>query len=180
MADLVCMTKTAWKALLDSIRAKGGTTALMTAAQAKNAVDAIETGGGSSIPDFTLVGTQTITDPVSQLTFTIPIGATQLMIVVSDTIIASRKSYFYWYFNNSVMFYYNVNATSMAPRTAIYGKMTETGGQPDISGITIAGVSTGTLSNVNARDLSVGGTLKLTGYYSDSQLTGGTVSVYWR
>ena len=48
MADLVYMARSAWTALLDSIRAKGGTSALMTAAQAKAAVEAIETGGGGT------------------------------------------------------------------------------------------------------------------------------------
>lgn len=46
MADLVYMARSAWTALLDSIRAKGGTSAPMTAAQAKAAVEDIETGGG--------------------------------------------------------------------------------------------------------------------------------------
>lgn len=46
MADIVYMAKSAWTALLDAIRSKGGTSALMTAAQAKAAVEAIETGGG--------------------------------------------------------------------------------------------------------------------------------------
>lgn len=46
MADLVYMARSAWTALLDSIRAKGGTSAPMTADQAKAAVEAIETGGG--------------------------------------------------------------------------------------------------------------------------------------
>jgi hypothetical protein len=46
MADLVYMARNAWTALLDSIRAKGGTSAPMTAAQAKAAVEAIETGSG--------------------------------------------------------------------------------------------------------------------------------------
>ncbi len=136
--------------------------------------------GGSSVPDFTLVGTQTITESVSQVTFSIPAGTTQLLIVVSATITASRKSWFYWYFNNNVIFYYNANAASMSARNAIYGKMVENGGQSEVSGVTIAGASVGNLSGFVARDLSVGGTLKLTGYYSDSQLTGGTISVYRR
>ena len=46
MADIVYMAKSAWTALLDAIRTKGGTSALMTAAQAKAAVEAIPTGGG--------------------------------------------------------------------------------------------------------------------------------------
>lgn len=45
MADLIYMVKSKWTALLDSIRAKGGTSALMTADQAKAAVDAIPSGG---------------------------------------------------------------------------------------------------------------------------------------
>lgn len=48
MADLVYMARSAWTALLDSIRAKGGTSAPMTADQAKAAVEAIETGGGGT------------------------------------------------------------------------------------------------------------------------------------
>lgn len=51
MADLVYMARSAWTALLDSIRAKGGTSAPMTAAQAKAAVEAIETGGGGMTID---------------------------------------------------------------------------------------------------------------------------------
>ena len=47
MADLVYMARSAWTALLDSIRSKGGTNVPMTAAQAKAAVEAIETGGGA-------------------------------------------------------------------------------------------------------------------------------------
>lgn len=50
MADLIYMAKTKWTALLDSIRAKGGTSALMTADQAKAAVEAIPTGGGGGLP----------------------------------------------------------------------------------------------------------------------------------
>lgn len=49
MADLIYMAKTKWTALLDSIRTKGGTSALMTADQAKSAVDAIQTGGGGGL-----------------------------------------------------------------------------------------------------------------------------------
>lgn len=52
MADLVYMARSAWTALLDSIRSKGGTSAPMTAAQAKAAVEAIETGGAWSWDDF--------------------------------------------------------------------------------------------------------------------------------
>lgn len=44
MADLVYMTKTAWTALLNAIRTKGGTSAPMTAAQAKTAVDVLKVG----------------------------------------------------------------------------------------------------------------------------------------
>lgn len=58
MADLIYMAKTKWTALLDSIRAKGGTSALMTADQAKAAVEAIPTGGGGiekAEGDFTIV-----------------------------------------------------------------------------------------------------------------------------
>lgn len=138
--------------------------------------------GGSSVPDFTLVGTQTITEPVSQVTFSIPAGTTQLLIVVSATITASRKSWFYWYFNNNVIFYYGLSSASasLSARNALYGKMVENGGQSEANGVTLAGASVGNLSGFVARDLSAGGTLKLTGYYSDSQLTGGTISVYWR
>ena len=54
MADIVYMAKSAWTALLDAIRSKGGTSALMTASQAKAAVEAIETGGGGwSIDEIT-------------------------------------------------------------------------------------------------------------------------------
>lgn len=45
MADLIYMAKSKWTALLDSIRAKSGTSALMTADQAKAAIDAIPSGG---------------------------------------------------------------------------------------------------------------------------------------
>lgn len=55
MADLVYMARSAWTALLDSIRAKGGTSAPMTADQAKAAVEAIETGGGIT-PDDIMAG----------------------------------------------------------------------------------------------------------------------------
>lgn len=51
MADLIYMVKSKWTALLDSIRAKGGTSALMTADQAKAAVDAIPSGGGGATVD---------------------------------------------------------------------------------------------------------------------------------
>ncbi len=52
MAGPVYMARSVWTALLDSIRAKGGTSAPMTAAQAKAAVEAIETGdGGTSVND---------------------------------------------------------------------------------------------------------------------------------
>lgn len=164
----------------DAIRAKsGGSSQLAFPAGFVSEIQAIPSGG-SSVPDFTLVGTQTITEPVSQVTFTIPAGATQLLIVVSDTITASKRSYYYWYFNNNVIFYYNGTATSMSARNAIYGKMVENGGQSYADGVTLAGASVGNLQSVQAIDLSVGGTLKLTGYYADSQLTGGTISVYWR
>lgn len=63
MADIVYMAKSAWTALLDAIRSKGGTSAPMTVAQAKAAVEAIETGGGekledlvSSVTSFSLAG----------------------------------------------------------------------------------------------------------------------------
>lgn len=49
MADLIYMAKTKWKALLDTIRAKGGTSTLLTADQAIAAVEAIETGGGGGV-----------------------------------------------------------------------------------------------------------------------------------
>ena len=52
MADLVYMARTAWTALLDSIRSKGGTSALMTAAQAKAAVEAIPSGSSWSWDDY--------------------------------------------------------------------------------------------------------------------------------
>ena len=42
MADLVYMTKSAWKSLLDAIRTKAGSTDRLTAATAKTAVDSIE------------------------------------------------------------------------------------------------------------------------------------------
>lgn len=47
-----------WVDLLDAIREKGGTSALMTSAQAKAAVEAIETGGGADLlaKDVTDVG----------------------------------------------------------------------------------------------------------------------------
>lgn len=48
MAERIYMAKSKWTALLDSIRAKGGTSALMTADQAKAAVDAIPSGGGGA------------------------------------------------------------------------------------------------------------------------------------
>ena len=164
----------------NAIRAKGGTSGQLQFPQGfVSEIQAIPSGG-SSVPDFSLAGTQTITEPVSQVTFSIPAGTTQLLIVVSSTITASKKSYFYWYFNNNVIFYYNGAATSMSARNAIYGKMVENGGQSYADGVTLAGASVSNLQNVQARDLSVGGTLKLTGYYSDSQLTGGTISVYWR
>lgn len=166
--------------IADAIRAKsGGSSQLAFPAGFVSEIQAIPSGG-SSVPDFTLVGTQTITESVSQVTFTIPANTTQLLIVVSATITASKKSYFYWYFNNNVIFYYNLSATSMSARNAIYGKMVETGGQSEANGVTLAGVSVGNLSGVYASNLSAGGTLKLTGYYADSQLTGGTISVYWR
>ena len=57
MADLIYMAKTKWTALLDSIRAKGGTSALMTADQAKAAVDAIPTGGGEDTIEKLFDGT---------------------------------------------------------------------------------------------------------------------------
>ena len=46
MADLIYMAKSKWTALLNAIRTKGGTSALMTVDQAKAAVDAIPSGGG--------------------------------------------------------------------------------------------------------------------------------------
>lgn len=46
MSNSVMMPRDDWVALLDSIREKGGTTDLMTVSQAKDAVEAIETGGG--------------------------------------------------------------------------------------------------------------------------------------
>lgn len=166
--------------LANAIRAKsGGSSKIAFPAGFVSEIQAIPSGG-SSVPDFTLVGTQTITESVSQVTFSIPANTTQILIVVSATITASRKSYFYWYFNNNVIFYYNLNATSMSARNAIYGKMVENGGKSEANGVTLAGASVGNLTGVVAKDLSVGGTLKLTGYYSDSQLTGGTISVYRR
>ena len=52
MADLIYMAKSKWTALLDAIRTKGGTSALMTADQAKAAVDAIPSGGRYTANDF--------------------------------------------------------------------------------------------------------------------------------
>lgn len=166
-------------AIADAINAKTGGSSAMTPAEMADAIAAIPSGG-SSVPDFTLAGTQTITEPVSQVAFSIPAGTTQLLIVLSATITASRKSYFYWYFNNNQIFYYNHNNSSISARNAIYGKMVETGGRSEAGGVILAGVSVSDLYGIYDRDLSVGGTLKLTGYYSDSQLTGGTISVYWR
>ena len=167
----------------NAIRTKsGGSSQLAFPAGFVSEIQAIPSGG-SSVPDFTLVGTQTITESVSQVTFSIPASTTQLLIVVSSAITASRNSWYYWYFNNNLIFYYrnsNRSSPSLSPCSAIYGKMVETGGQSDVSEITIAGVSTDRLESVTARNLSAGGTLKLTGYYSDSRLTGGTISVYWR
>ena len=164
----------------NAIRAKsGGSGQLAFPSGFVSEIQAIPSGG-SSVPDFTLVGTQTITESVSQVTFSIPAGTTQLLIVVSAPITASRKTWFYWYFNNNQIFYYNTNTASLSARNAIYGEMVENGGQSEAKGFTIAGVSVSTLLGLHNSNLSAGGTLKLTGYYSDSQLTGGTISVYWR
>lgn len=168
-------------AIADAINSKTGGSSAMTPVEMADAIAAIPSGG-SSVPDFTLAGTQTITEPVSQVTFSIPANTTQLLIVLSATITASRNSWFYWYFNNNQIFYYGINSASasLSARNAIYGKMVENGGQSEADGITLAGASVGSLSGYSARNLSAGGTLKLTGYYSDSKLTGGTISVYWR
>lgn len=45
MADLIYMAKTVWQSLLDSIREKAGMTDTLTASEAKDAVDSIQTGG---------------------------------------------------------------------------------------------------------------------------------------
>lgn len=50
MADLIYMAKSKWRELLDTIRTKGGTSASMTADQAIAAVEAIPSGGGSTLP----------------------------------------------------------------------------------------------------------------------------------
>lgn len=62
MADIVYMAKQVWTDLLNAIRAKGGTSALMTAAQAKAAVQAIPTGttpAGTKQISITANGTTT-------------------------------------------------------------------------------------------------------------------------
>ena len=72
MADLVYMARSAWTALLDSIRSKGGTSALMAAAQAKAAVEAIETGGGGGNAQFesgTITVASTVSVPKSGMLF---------------------------------------------------------------------------------------------------------------
>lgn len=68
MADLVYMAKSAWQSLLGSIRTKGGTSALMTAAQAIAAVEAIPSGGGGmqliASGTFTGAGVHNVDIPV--------------------------------------------------------------------------------------------------------------------
>ena len=54
MADIVYMSKKAWTALLDAIRAKSGHSGTLTASGAKAAVDSIETGGGAQTYDYPL------------------------------------------------------------------------------------------------------------------------------
>lgn len=61
-----------------------------------------------------------------------------------------------------------------------FKNMVENRGQSIANGVTLAGASVGNLSGVYASNLRAGGNLKLTGYFADSQLTGGTISVYWR
>lgn len=54
MADIVYMSKKAWTALLDAIRAKSGHSGTLTASGAKTAVESIETGGGAQTYDYPL------------------------------------------------------------------------------------------------------------------------------
>lgn len=54
MADIVYMSKKAWTALLDAIRAKSGHSGTLTASGAKSAVESIETGGGAQAYDYPL------------------------------------------------------------------------------------------------------------------------------
>lgn len=84
--DIVYMAKSAWTALLDAIRSKGGTSALMTAAQAKAAVDAIQTGGGDYVADDWLDVTKPVGEIVSSVsdlsivTFKRHTGITRLVL----------------------------------------------------------------------------------------------------
>lgn len=82
MADLVYMARSAWTALLDSIRATGGTSAPMTAAQAKAAVEAIETGGSGLEYDM---GTYTpASDTIANTSISVPhnLGSAPDFVVV--------------------------------------------------------------------------------------------------
>ena len=54
MADIVYMSKKAWVALLDAIRAKSGHSGTLTASDAKTAVDSIETGSSAPSYDYPL------------------------------------------------------------------------------------------------------------------------------
>lgn len=68
MADLIYMAKSKWRELLDTIRAKGGTSASMTADQAIAAVEAIPSGGGGmqliASGTFTGAGVNNVDIPV--------------------------------------------------------------------------------------------------------------------
>lgn len=61
MADTVIIPKADYVALLDAIREKSGTSALMTTPEAAAVVDAIETGGGDPQEDLIKVNNNTLT-----------------------------------------------------------------------------------------------------------------------
>ena len=96
MADLIYMAKSKWLNLLDSIRAKGGTSALMTADQAKAAVEAIPSGGGGAqkaTGSFTIASSSKVNTP----TITHNLGTKKIAAIIYPVSVAAVNGYHIFY-----------------------------------------------------------------------------------
>lgn len=93
MSEFAYMPLSDYEDACDAIRAKTGESGLIKSGDMAAAIGSIETGGGSG--DYELVDTYSVTEPVTQLSMTIPEWATAAIIIFSTQDSVSNKSALY-------------------------------------------------------------------------------------